>query len=119
MDSISGQGHTWPLANKVNQSSEVWAFFKKFTLKGPATAVLQQKVSIAREPVPILYSSGVVRLQGIRERRPVRVIDTKGRLVATAIAEQGQFVFKDKPSGVYMVLVRGNEGSGAHKMVLP
>jgi poly(3-hydroxybutyrate) depolymerase len=118
-DSILGGSHIWPELNKVNQSNKAWAFFKQFTLKGPATAVHRQTISMARDPISISYSSGVVRLQGIGEKCPVRVIDTKGRLVATAIATQGQFAFNDKPSGVYMVLIRENNRSSALKMILP
>jgi poly(3-hydroxybutyrate) depolymerase len=118
MDSISGQGHQWP--TKLNQSDEVWAFFKQFSLN-TATAITQQKFSLAHEPIAISYSSGIVRLQGAGEKSVVRVIDTKGREVATAIATQGQFAFKDKPSGVYMVLMSGTGTAGAFvlRMVVP
>jgi poly(3-hydroxybutyrate) depolymerase len=119
MDSISGEGHQWPDASRLNQSDEVWAFFKQFSLN-TATAITQQKFSLAHEPIAISYSSGIVRLQGTGEKSVVRVIDTKGREVAAAIATQGQFAFKDKPtSGVYMVLVSGTAGAFALRMVVP
>jgi len=117
-DSIQGEGHQWPDSKRLNQSDEVWAFFKQFSLQ-KGTAVQQQSLSTAREPMSALYASGIVRLRGAGEKSRVQVIDTKGRLVAAAIAAQNQFAFKDKPSGVYMVMVSGNDKSTALRMILP
>jgi ferredoxin-NADP reductase len=118
MDSISGEGHQWPDASRLNQSNEVWAFFKQFSLNS-TTAITQQKFSLAHEPIAISYSSGIVRIQGASEKNRVLVIDTKGREVAATSAAKGQFTFKDKPSGVYMVLVSGTGGTFALRMVVP
>lgn len=119
MDSISGEGHQWPAANRLNQAEEVWAFFKQFTLNGPATGVHQQTFTLAREPVSISYFSGIVRLQGAGEKCLVQVFDTKGRMVAAATAIQRQFDFKDKPNGVYAVTVSENNRHVALRMVIP
>jgi len=116
MDSILGQGHQWP--NKQNQAEEVWAFFKQFSLSGTST-VRQQAVAAVREPVSVSYSSGIVRLKGVGEKCRVRVIDTKGRLVTAAAPVQRQFAFKDRPSGVYVVMVSGNNRPVSLRMVTP
>jgi poly(3-hydroxybutyrate) depolymerase len=105
MDSILGQGHQWP--KKQNQAEEVWAFFKRFTLNN-TSAIRKQAPSMARESISASYSSGIVHLHGAGEKSRVRVIDTKGRLVTGAAAVQRQFAFKDKPSGVYVVMMSGN-----------
>jgi poly(3-hydroxybutyrate) depolymerase len=116
VDSIGGQGHQWP--TKQNQAEEVWAFFKQFSLSG-TTAISQQTRNVAREDISATYSSGIVRLQGAGEKCRVRVIDTKGRLVSAAAAAQRQFAFKDKPGGVYVVMVNGNDRPVTLRMVIP
>ena len=63
---------------------------------------------MARESISASYSSGTVRLQGAGEKCRVRVIDTKGTLITAATVAQRQFAFKDKPSGVYVVMVSDN-----------
>ena len=116
MDSISGQGHQWP--TKLNMAEEVWTFFKQFSLDAN-TAVRQQALAVTREPVSVSYSSGIVRLQGAGEKCRLQVIDIRGRLVTAATAEQRQFAFKNKPSGVYMVVVSGNDRPVTLRMVIP
>ena len=117
MDSISGQGHQWPSSTNLNQAEETWAFFKQFSLNSN-TAAHNQMNAMARDPVSVSYASGFIRLQGAGEKCRVKVIDTKGRLVAAAEAHD-QFVFKNRPSGVYMVLVNGNVRSAALTMIIP
>jgi len=116
MDSVSGQGHQWP--NKQNQAEEVWAFFKPYSLGG-TTAAYAHISDAARQPMSALYASGIVRLQGAGEKVQVRVIDPKGREVAAVSAVQGQFAFKDKPSGVYMVIVNGHNRIFSLRIVVP
>jgi poly(3-hydroxybutyrate) depolymerase len=116
MDSISGQGHQWP--TKLNMAEEVWTFFKQYSLSGN-TAVRQQAVAVTREPISVSYSSGTVRLQGAGEKYRVRVINTKGRLVVAAAAVRRGFAFKNKPSGVYVVVVSGNDRPVTLRMVIP
>ncbi len=122
-DSVVGGGHEWAMdtTTRVNTSEEVWAFFKKFSLNGNSTDISQKTFSVARESISVSYSSGIVLLQGqdIGEKSQVRVIDTKGRLVASATAVQNQFRFKNKSNGVYMVLVSGNNRPVTLKMVIP
>jgi poly(3-hydroxybutyrate) depolymerase len=116
MDSISGQNHQWP--TKQNQAEEVWKFFKQFSLKNTTAAGKQRPaVAAAHESISASYLSGIVCLRGVGENIRVKVINTQGRQVASAA--QGQFAFTHKPSGVYIVMVRGNDRSVALKMVLP
>jgi poly(3-hydroxybutyrate) depolymerase len=116
MDSISGQGHQWP--TKQNQAEEVWSFFKQYSLTGTTDAGKQMPtVAVAHESASASYSSGIVYLRGVGENIRVRIMDTKGRLVASAA--QGQFAFTNKPSGVYVVMVSGSNRSNALKMILP
>jgi polyhydroxybutyrate depolymerase len=117
-DSILGGPHEWPMntATKVNNSEEVWAFFKQFSLNG-ATAVHRQTITARSGCISAFYRSGVVRLQGVGEKCMVRVVDTKGRPVAAAAAVRGQIAFNDKSRGVYVVVVSGNDRPAAIRMV--
>jgi poly(3-hydroxybutyrate) depolymerase len=117
-DSIQGEGHQWPATNRLNQAEEVWAFFKQFSLAA-STAARQQSFPMARESISAFYSSGIIRLPGAGEKCNVRVFDTKGGLVTTAAAVHRQFAFNDKPSGVYVVIVNGNDRSFSLRMVIP
>jgi poly(3-hydroxybutyrate) depolymerase len=118
-DSISGQGHQWPSSTNLNQAEEVWTFCKQFSLNSNTAIGKQTLAAIAREPVTASYSSGVVHLQGAGEKSQVRVMDTRGRLVATAVAAQRQFDFKNRSSGVYLIMVSGNEYPVALWVVVP
>jgi poly(3-hydroxybutyrate) depolymerase len=117
MDSISGQQHQWP--TKLNQAEEVWTFFKQFSLP-TTTGVHRQFSSMPRQPVSASYSSGIVRLQGTGEKCRVRVTDTRGRLITSAITMRGRFAITDKTSGAYVVQVSENARQPvAIKMVIP
>ena len=120
VDSVFGGPHEWPMntTTKVNNSEEVWAFFKKFSLKG-ASAITRQTFSVTHDAVSASYSSGIVRLKGVGENFRVRVVDTKGRLAAIATVAQRQITFKDKPSGVYVVMASENDRPVAIRMVIP
>jgi poly(3-hydroxybutyrate) depolymerase len=120
VDSISGGTHEWPMnaTTKVNNSEEVWAFFKKFSLKGN-TAVQRQTFPVSHNCVSVSYCSGIVRIQGAEEKSRVRVIDTEGRLVSSATITKNQFAFKDKPSGVYVIIMSGKEHLSSTRMVIP
>ena len=119
-DSIQGGPHEWPMdtKTKVNNSEEVWAFFKKFSLD--KTAIFpRQPAARAHDHSTVSYSAGIIRLHGLGETARVSVIDTKGRLVANAIEAQSLCAFKDKPSGVYILLVNGKDGFFPLRMVIP
>lgn len=116
VDSIGGQGHQWP--TKQNQAEEVWAFFKQFSLNGSTSANLVKSAKVS-EPVSVSYMSGVVHLQGVGEKSRVKIIDTKGRQIANELATGNQFTFKNKPSGVYLVMVDQNDRTTAHRIIVP
>lgn len=117
-DSIKGGPHEWPMdsVTKVNNSEEVWSFFKKFTLSG-TTAL--PRAAAARPACRATYANGMVRLQGVGERASVRILDHQGRLVAQGAAGQGEIDLRGKPAGVYRVLVSGNGPTGAMQLVVP
>ena len=120
VDTVQKGTHEWVLNadTNANTNEEVWGFLKNFSLKG-TTAIDRQFYSAARDAITASYCSGIVRLQGVGEKCMVRVIDTKGRLVGNAAAAQRQFTFKDKPSGVYVVMVSGNDMPVTLRMVVP
>jgi poly(3-hydroxybutyrate) depolymerase len=118
-DSIQGEGHQWPAANRLNQSDEVWAFFKQFSLNSTSAVANHQRSNETRNQMSVSYLSGMVRLQGAGEKCIVRVFDTRGRLVTAAVATQSQFAFKAKSSGVYMVMVSAKDGPVRFRMVVP
>lgn len=117
-DSIKDGPHEWPMntTTKVNNSEEVWSFFKKFTLSG-TTAL--PRAAAARPTFRATYANGMVRLQGTAERASVRVLDHQGRLVAEGAAGQGEIDFRGKPAGVYRVVVSGEGRTGALELVVP
>ena len=120
VDSIAGGTHEWPMnaTTKVNNSEEVWAFFKKFSLKG-GTAIQKSLSLVSQNLISASYSSGIIHLKGVEEKSRIRVIDTEGRLITSATLTKNQFPFKGKPSGVYVVMVKGKEGFDSIRMVIP
>lgn len=116
-DSIGGEGHQWPDAKRLNQSDEVWAFFKQFSLA--TTTPVQPRNVAGREGFSVAYAAGWVRLDGVGENARVRVTDTNGKLVAAVAAKQGQFAFKGQPSGIYLVTVSESGRSSARKFLIP
>jgi poly(3-hydroxybutyrate) depolymerase len=116
-DSIKDGPHEWPMntATKVNNSEEVWAFFKKFTLSG-STAL--PRPTAARPAYRAIYANGVVRMQGTGERASVRILDQQGRLVAQA-SGKGEIDFHGQPPGVYRILVAGEGPLGVLNLVVP
>jgi polyhydroxybutyrate depolymerase len=117
-DSIKDGPHEWPMntTTKVNNSEEVWSFFKKFTLGG-ATAL--PRPAAARPAYRASYAGGKVRLLGAGEKASMRILDQQGRLVAEAPAGRGEIDFHGQPPGVYRVLVRGEGPLGVLRLVIP
>jgi poly(3-hydroxybutyrate) depolymerase len=104
-DSVRTGGHEWPMntGDRVNNSEETWEFLKKFTLEN-ITPVAKLPIHQQDGGFSVSYSNGIVRLQGVSERCPVRVLDTKGRVVMTTTTLRQQFHFANKPFGIYMVV---------------
>jgi len=104
-DSVRTGGHEWPMntGDRINNSEETWEFLKKFTLENitpVATTPTHQPPNIFSAS----YHKGIVRLQGVPGRCPVRVLDTKGRVVIATTALRQQFHIGNKPYGIYMVV---------------
>jgi polyhydroxybutyrate depolymerase len=120
VDSIHNDGHEWAMdtVTKVNNSEEAWAFFKQYSLN-TTTVINRQSIAMSRDCFSATYRAGIVCLQGVAEKDRVQVVDTRGRLIAAGIAKQGQFTLKDKPSGIYMVMVNRNNMPVAIRMVIP
>lgn len=119
VDSIQGGGHEWPMntATKINNSEEVWAFFKKFTLDRTTTAVRIRGSSPA--PLAATYRTGQVLLSGLDGNCPIRVLDARGRVVATATATEGRFAWSAPIRGVYAIEVDGRDAPRSVRMVVP
>jgi poly(3-hydroxybutyrate) depolymerase len=119
-DSVRTGQHEWPMntSDRINNSEETWAFLKKFTLKS-ATDIQLKTFPVAQNSISVSYSSGIVRLQGTEENCRVRVFDTRGGCISIAAITQRQFDFKNKPGGVYVVKVSGNDKLFTVRMVVP
>jgi len=120
-DSIRIGGHEWPKNTnyRINNSEETWAFLKKFTLETTPTVALPA-ASGGRAAFSAAYTCGTIRLQGINKESRVRILDTRGRVVASTAAVQQAVAFSNRPSGVYLVMV--HDGSGrteALRVVVP
>src|SRR5690606_15726089 len=94
VQSVQGGGHEWPMntQTKVNNSEEIWAFFKKFSLS-PSTALPGKPLPAMRKSLSASYSEGAVRLRGTYGQVTVRVLDYSGKLVAAGTAVDGRFAF--------------------------
>ncbi|HLP40311.1 MAG TPA: PHB depolymerase family esterase [Fibrobacteria bacterium] len=117
MDSVSGQGHQWPGANNLVQADEVWTFFKQYSLEG-ATNSRSRKEAPDHEPFSVSYASGRIRLEGLGGEERIRVADTRGRQVATAVAGH-PIAFEGHPGAVYVVTAQGRGGTVARKFLVP
>jgi polyhydroxybutyrate depolymerase len=106
-DSIRTGGHEWPMNtnDRINNSEETWAFLKKFSLKEGVSVQHPQSISSGAELVSITYNSGIIHFQGITEHSPVKIIDTKGRVVTNTIVNQSQIVFKNMAQGMYLLRI--------------
>jgi poly(3-hydroxybutyrate) depolymerase len=120
VDTVSGGTHDWVLNadTNVNTSEETWAFLKNFTLNG-TTGVSRNIRPVVHDALSVFYSSGAIHVRGVDEIGILRILDTKGRLVARVAATQRQYAFSGKPGGVYVVQVGENRRSGAVRMVDP
>jgi poly(3-hydroxybutyrate) depolymerase len=119
VDSISGGSHEWPMdvSTKVNNSEEVWAFFKKFSLKGTTGNVLHS-YELTRKAFSAMYRSGVIHLEGAGVENWIQITDAAGRSVYTTVTKNDQVAFKRNP-GIYFLRVRNTEGFNTVKLVVP
>jgi poly(3-hydroxybutyrate) depolymerase len=120
VQSVQGGPHEWPMdtRTKVNNSEEVWAFFRKFSLSG--TTALPRSVSPASERTgTVAFAQGMLRWDGIGSGAHLRVLDPGGRLIAEAPAGRGQLPFQGRPAGVYHVVAEGAGSASVFTIALP
>jgi poly(3-hydroxybutyrate) depolymerase len=118
VDSIVGGTHEWPMntSTKVNNSEEVWGFFKRFSLNR-TTGNNFQSYELTRKPLSVVYRAGIIHLEGTRLENWIQITDAAGRSVCTAVTKNGQIAFKRDP-GIYFIKVRNNQGSRTAKIVV-
>lgn len=118
VDSISGGTHEWPMntSTKVNNSEEVWGFFKRFSLNR-TTGNNFQSYELIRKPLSVVYRAGIIHLEGTRFENWIQITDAAGRSVCTAVTKNSQIAFKRDP-GIYFIKVRNNEGVRSTKIVV-
>jgi poly(3-hydroxybutyrate) depolymerase len=120
VDSVRLGTHEWVLTTDTNTNTneEVWGFLKRFSLKN--TAISHQRTIVSmNNHISASYGSGIVRLQGVGEKCFAQVIDTKGRRITANAVVRRQFAFKNKPRGVYMVVVNAGNRPVAIKIAVP
>ncbi len=118
-DSVRTGGHEWPMtSDRFNNSEETWAFLKEFTLPDESS-VGRTAFSIGNRNVSVSYNAGMVQLRGAGELSSIRVIDTEGRLVANVPVTTDRFSFSNKPSGVYLLQIKGKSGIVARRLLVP
>jgi len=119
IDSVVGGPHEWAMdtVKKVNTTEEVWAFFKRFTLSGPATGVGVREDGATG--FSAVYRAGAIHLRGVPEGRRIQVVGLSGNVLASAVVEGGAIAFHDRPSGVYLVTDSDRGKTRAVAMQLP
>ncbi len=119
-DSVRTGGHEWPMntGDRINNSEETWTFLKKFSLP-EITNTRHEKISAIHDAVTVSFTSGTIRIDGIVGNGTVRIIDTRGRSVATVSGMQRRIDFNNKPGGVYVVMVDGKDKSYVRRVVVP
>ncbi len=120
VDSISGGGHEWPMntSTKVNNSEEVWAFFKKFSLDR-TTGNYFQSYKLIRKPLTVIYRSGIILLEGDGGlEKTIQITDAAGRSVFTGVTKNSQIAFKRNP-GIYFLRVQNIDGCRTERIVVP
>ncbi len=83
-DSIQGGPHEWPMdtRTKVNNSEEVWTFFKKFSLGAAVSVAQKPERSLASPKVYVSYFGGLFELHPSSSPATATLIDAQGRAVA-------------------------------------
>jgi polyhydroxybutyrate depolymerase len=119
-DSIRTGQHEWPMntSDRINNSEETWAFLKKFSLKDGVSVIDEQIGLKTADFISATYSSGVIHLSGVKDRNLVKVIDTKGRLVAKMTVNQSQIALKDRSHGMYILQVNNGNKPVSMKVVI-
>jgi poly(hydroxyalkanoate) depolymerase family esterase len=119
IDTVSGGTHEWPMdtRTKVNNSVEVWNFFKTHSL--PSAAPVRTIDGVAGNSRSATYSNGIVSLRGLDGIASIRIMDYHGRVIAAVPVEQGRFRFTGHPSGMYQALAESQGESSTFRFVVP
>ena len=117
MDSIIGHGHYWPRPANGNQADQIWAFLKQYSLNKATDA--HPRYSRSRVPITVTYTSGMIRLRGLKDEARVEVTNTKGEVVATARTRLHQIAFQGKSGSVYLVTAYSGSSTAARMIIAP
>jgi poly(hydroxyalkanoate) depolymerase family esterase len=120
IDTVKGGPHEWPMntQTKVNNSVEVWNFFKKFSLPS-ATPVRRIDGATAGKSLSAAYANGIVSLRGMEVPASIRIMDIRGRVVSAGTAHNGRFGFASRSSGVYQMLAEAEGKAFRFRFVVP
>jgi polyhydroxybutyrate depolymerase len=114
---VEGGTHEWPMSTntKVNNSEEIWAFFKKYSLE-TSTALSQPFARTTPTMAQAHFSQGVIRLKGLEGPSRVKIMDIQGRIVSSLMVSggQAQFDFRGESKGIYHIAV---ESQGRTQML--
>ena len=120
IDTVKGGPHEWPMntQTKINNSVEVWNFFKRFSLSS-GSPVRPIDGAAAERALSAAYANGMLSLRGMDVPVSLRILDTRGRLVSAGIATQGRFAFAGHSSGVYQALAEAGGKAFRFRFVVP
>lgn len=84
--SVEGGTHEWPMntQTKVNNSEEVWAFFKRFSLPS-SSAIASRSPTSKAHGLSASYAQGFFVLRVAGEKDKVQVLDPQGRTIASPL----------------------------------
>lgn len=119
-DSVSGGPHEWPMdtQTKVNNSEEVWTFFKNFSLSG-TTALPPAAIPANARTGSVAFIQGELRWVGIGSEARLSVFDPGGRQVAQAPAGLGKIPFQGRPAGLYHVVAKSGGNASVFTIAVP
>lgn len=117
---VEGGTHEWPMntATKVNNSEEIWSFFKKFSLE-PSTALTTPSLQPSETTA---WIGGRLSLLGLASGARVRVLDLQGRTIASGKAGtngSAHLEFRNQPKGVYQVVAEAQGRTRTFRVVKP
>jgi hypothetical protein len=112
VQSVEGGTHEWPMntTTKVNNSEEVWAFFKKFSLEAATpiqTAIPENRASDLR----VSYAAGWLHVQGLQPSNHIKVTDIHGRQILETQNSQGMLDLRNHPVGLYRIWLKQGEST--------
>lgn len=118
VDSIQGGGHEWPnnTATKVNNAEEVWAFFKPITLSRTTSGISDLATS---DLVAVFRHGRTIHLAGAEDRAVVRILDPRGRSVASVVVSKGTFEVPNSLSGILLLEIETTGWRRIERLVVP